>query len=195
MVGLFRPRLCGWGHRPREQPAVPCGSMRNCRCGAAAGRAGKPPCCARRSRRCRARRPGPGGGSGAMGLAPWCGNPGAGGRWGVVAQSPRSRLSAWSTARSSPGSSRPADRPRRCGSTTVVCSTSTRVSVPSITLHRDRGGGMSGSARPVCGGKEERAAEPGTLSRSRGRGALEPDRHASRGWGNAEQAARLGATT
>ena len=114
---------------------------------------------------------------------------------GGVAQSPRSRLSAWSTARSSPGSSRPADRPRRCGSTTVVCSTSTRVSVPSITLHRDRGGGMSGSARPVCGGKEERAAEPGTLSRSRGRGALEPDRHASRGWGNAEQAARLGATT
>jgi len=40
------------------------------------------------------------------------------------------RPSASSTACSSPASRRPADRPRRCGSTTVVCSTRTRVSRP-----------------------------------------------------------------
>ncbi len=49
-------------------------------------------------------------------------------------QSPRIRLSASSTACNSPGSSRPADRPSRCGSTTVVCSTRTRVSRRSTTI-------------------------------------------------------------
>ena len=40
-------------------------------------------------------------------------------------QRPRMRPSASSTARSSPVSRHSADRPRRCGSTTVVCSTET----------------------------------------------------------------------
>ena len=44
------------------------------------------------------------------------------------------RLSASSMARNSLVSSRPADRPRRCGSTTVVCSTRTRVSRLSTTI-------------------------------------------------------------
>jgi hypothetical protein len=44
------------------------------------------------------------------------------------------RLSASSTARNSPASRRPADRPRRCGSTTVVCSTRTRVCRLSTTI-------------------------------------------------------------
>jgi hypothetical protein len=44
------------------------------------------------------------------------------------------RLSASSTARNSVVSRRPADRPRRCGSTTVVCSTRTRVSRLSTTI-------------------------------------------------------------
>ena len=44
------------------------------------------------------------------------------------------RPSASSTERSSLASSRPADRPRRCGSTTVVCSTRTRVSCRSTTI-------------------------------------------------------------
>ena len=42
--------------------------------------------------------------------------------------------SASPTASSSLTWSRPADRPRRCGSTTVVCSTSTRVSSPSALI-------------------------------------------------------------
>jgi hypothetical protein len=41
---------------------------------------------------------------------------------------------ASSTASSSVAPSRPADRPRRCGSTTVVCSTGTRVSFPSRSI-------------------------------------------------------------
>ena len=49
-------------------------------------------------------------------------------------QRPKTRRSASSTARSSLASSRPADRPRRCESTTVVCSTRTRVSCRSITI-------------------------------------------------------------
>ncbi len=44
------------------------------------------------------------------------------------------RLSASSTARNSLVSRRPTDRPRRCGSTTVVCSTRTRVSRRSTTI-------------------------------------------------------------
>src|SRR5207244_2138744 len=47
---------------------------------------------------------------------------------------PRTRATDSSTARSSPASSRPADRPSRCGSTTVVCSTSTLVSFPSTVI-------------------------------------------------------------
>jgi hypothetical protein len=41
---------------------------------------------------------------------------------------------ASSTARSSSSSRRPAEAPSRCGSTTVVCSTSTRVSVPTGSI-------------------------------------------------------------
>ena len=52
----------------------------------------------------------------------------------LLAQRPRIRLSASSTARNSLASRRPADRPRRWGSTTVVCSTRTRVSRRSITI-------------------------------------------------------------
>ncbi len=47
---------------------------------------------------------------------------------------PRTSISASSTARSSCASSRPADRPSLCGSTTVVCSTSTRVSSPPSVI-------------------------------------------------------------
>jgi hypothetical protein len=49
-------------------------------------------------------------------------------------QRPRTSTSASSTARNSPAWSRPAEAPRRCGSTTVVCSTRTRVSVPSSVI-------------------------------------------------------------
>lgn len=52
----------------------------------------------------------------------------------VDVQMPKTRASASSTARSSSGSRRPAERPRRCGSTTVVCSTRTRVSIPSRVI-------------------------------------------------------------
>src|SRR6266508_5925895 len=45
-------------------------------------------------------------------------------------QRPRTSMSASSTEPSSPASRRPADSPRRSGSTTVVCSTRTRVSSP-----------------------------------------------------------------
>ena len=45
----------------------------------------------------------------------------------LCAQRPRTSMSASSTARSSVASRRPADRPSRWGSTTVVCSTRTRV--------------------------------------------------------------------
>lgn len=43
-------------------------------------------------------------------------------------------MSASSMARSSCASSRPADRPSRCGSTTLVCSTRTRVSSPAMAI-------------------------------------------------------------
>jgi hypothetical protein len=46
----------------------------------------------------------------------------------------KTKAMAQSTARSSSASRRPADRPSRCGSTTVVCSTRTRVSVPSSEI-------------------------------------------------------------
>jgi len=49
-------------------------------------------------------------------------------------QIPRMSASASSTARSSSDSRRPTDAPSRCGSTTVVCSTSTRVSVPAMLI-------------------------------------------------------------
>ena len=55
-------------------------------------------------------------------------------REGAVGQRPRTSASASSTARSSLASRRPADGPRRPGSTTVVCSTRTRVSVPSSMI-------------------------------------------------------------
>jgi hypothetical protein len=49
-------------------------------------------------------------------------------------QRPRMRDSASSTASGSLASSRPADCPRRCGSTTVACFASTRVSSPSTLM-------------------------------------------------------------
>jgi hypothetical protein len=63
---------------------------------------------------------------------------------------------ASSTARSSLASRRPAERPRRWGSTTVVCSTRTRVSVPSSSIRR------LPTALPLRQSKSVSAVEPRT---------------------------------
>ena len=52
----------------------------------------------------------------------------------LCGQRPRMSASASSTERSSLAARRPADRPSRSGSTTVVCSTRTRVSCPSSVI-------------------------------------------------------------
>src|SRR3990172_6531560 len=57
------------------------------------------------------------------------------------------RLRASSTARNSLASRRPTNAPRRCGSTTVVCSTRTRVSSPSsVIVGRELGHLLSNDA-------------------------------------------------
>jgi len=61
---------------------------------------------------------------------------------------PRRRARASSTARISSASSRPAEAPSRCGSTTVVCSTKTRVSaLPTMIAGRK----LAGRARVDVG--------------------------------------------
>ncbi len=55
-------------------------------------------------------------------------------QWGEMFYRPRTSIRASSTTRSSLASRRPANRPRRCGSTTVVCSRRTRVSCRSRVI-------------------------------------------------------------